>query len=100
MMNPRIGSRIVASSEHKMAACACFSSSTGLPDRPLSLNRIPIGARVERMGVHATQPRPATRVCPPRCSTIGQLLNTVKCPPYCSPRRKTSRSVSLTSYMI
>jgi len=59
MMNPRIGSRIVASSEHKMAACACFCSSTGLPDRPLSLNRIPIGARVERIlpGIGLTQLR-------------------------------------------
>ena len=41
-----------------MAACACFASSTGSPDTPVSLNIMPIGARVERIGVHATQPRP------------------------------------------
>ena len=64
-----------------MAACACFASSTGSPDRPVSLNSMPIGARVERIGVQATQPRPTTRVSPLWCSTIGQFSNTVKCAP-------------------
>ena len=83
-----------------MAACACFASSTGSPDRPVSLNIMPIGARVERIGVHATQPRPTTRVSPLWCSTIGQFSNTVKCAPSSSDRRNASRSVSLTSYMM
>ena len=31
---PRTGSRIVPSSEQRIAACACFTSSTGAPDSP------------------------------------------------------------------
>jgi len=83
-----------------MAACACLASSTGSPESAVSLNSIPIGARADRIGVQATQPRPTTFVSPVWCSTIGQSSNTVKCSPSSSARRNASRSVSLTSYMM
>ena len=83
-----------------MAACACLPSSTGSPVRAASLNIIPIGARVDRIGVQPTQPRPAIRVSPWWCSTMGQFSNTVKCAASSSERRNASRSVSLRSYMM
>ncbi|MES1209395.1 MAG: hypothetical protein ABUS79_25945 [Pseudomonadota bacterium] len=39
-------------------------SSTRALVSAASLNNIPMRARVERMGVDATHPRPATRVSP------------------------------------
>ena len=71
---PRIGSSIVPRSEQRIAAWACLPSSTAASVSAASLNMIPIDARVERIGVQATQPRPAMRVSPWWCSTIGTVL--------------------------
>ena len=51
-----------------------------------------------RAGAPSPDRRRASR--PPWCSTIGQSSNTVKWAPSSSARRKASRSVSLSEYMM
>ena len=58
------------------------------------------GARADTIGVQAPQPRPTTRVSLPWCSMIGQSSKIVNGAPSSAARRKASRSVSLSEYMI